>query len=223
MKDKQYNQRLTANKAAEGIKVIMENSQSLLSDAILLFENNRFERAFTLSILSIEESGKIAILRSILLEDNQKELNKLWKNFRTHSEKNWGLSFLNIPIDESTKLEDFKSLFENTNNQGQEFDNLKQLSIYTELFKNSNWHSPKNIISKSLARNTLNTTKLFVNDSLSAMTTEPELELWIKHLKPVWKGELTSMKQALKNCYKEAEQLGVLAGSRTADELIKFI
>jgi AbiV family abortive infection protein len=223
MKDKQYNQRLTPIKAAEGIKVIMENSLSLLSDAILLFENNRFERAFTLSILSIEESGKIPILRSILLEDNQKELNKLWKNFRTHTEKNWALFFLKIPVDESTKLEDFKALFDNTNNQGQEFENLKQLSIYTELFKNSNWHSPKNLISEKLAKNTLNTTKLFVNDNLSAMTTEPELELWIKHLKPVWKSDMNLMKDALKNCYKEAEQLGVLTGLRTVDELIKFI
>ena len=55
------------------------------------------------------------------------------------------------------------------------------------------------------------------------MSTEEELELWIKHLKPVWKKDMLSMKQALINCYHEAEKNGVLTGTASAKEMIEFL
>ena len=47
------------------------------------------------------------------------------------------------------------------------------------------------------------------------MTSEKELELWIKHLKPAWKQEMIKMKQALINCYNEAESLGLIEKGHT--------
>jgi AbiV family abortive infection protein len=222
MRGRQYNQRLTPKKAAEGIQTILHNARALLSDAQILFDNNKYERATALSILAIEEAGKVSIIRSILVENNQKELNKEWKRFRSHNEKNWGLAFQDHVDKATNTIEDFRPLFDN-NNQGQVFDQLKQLSIYTDLFKNGNWSSPDKVITKEIATSILSTAKLFIDKDEQAMTTEEELTLWVKHLKPVWKKDMLQMKQALINCYNEAEQTRVLAGSAGTKEMIEFL
>ena len=76
MKKTQYNQKLTPEKAAEGINAIISNAHSLIDDAELLYEHGRYERAAALSILAVEEAGKVSIIRSILMEDDQKNLTK---------------------------------------------------------------------------------------------------------------------------------------------------
>lgn len=222
MKERQYNQRLTPKKAAEGIKTIIDNARALFSDAQLLFDNNKYERATALAILAIEEAGKVSIIRAILVENNQKELNKEWKRFRSHAEKNWGLAFPDYVNAETNNIEEFRPIFEN-NDHGQIFDKLKQLAIYTDLFKNGNWSSPNKVITKEIATTILTSAKTFVDKGEQAMTTERELELWVKHLKPVWKKEMLKMKQALINCYNEAEELGILTGSTSTKEMIEFL
>jgi AbiV family abortive infection protein len=222
VKERQYNQRLTPKKAAEGIKTIMYNAKALLSDAQLLFDNDKYERATALAILAIEEAGKISIIRAILLEDNQKEFNKEWKRFRSHAEKNWGLSFHDYVDKEANNIENFRPIFED-NDHAQIFDQLKQLVIYTDLFKNGNWSSPDKVITKEIAASILTTAKTFAGKDEQAMTTENELELWTKHLKPVWKKDMLKMKQALIKCYNEAEELGLLTGSANTKEMIDFL
>ena len=222
MKQQQYNQRLTPKKAAEGINTITDNARALLSDAQLLYDNDKYERATALAILAIEEAGKVSIIRAILVEDNQKELNKQWKRFRSHNEKNWGLAFPDYVYRETNNVEDFRPLFDNSDH-GQVFDQLKQLSIYTDLFKNGNWSSPDKVITKEIATSILSTVKLFIDKDEQAMTTEDELKLWVKHLKPVWKKDMLKMKQALINCYNEAEESGVLSGSAGTKEMIDFL
>ena len=88
MKHRQYNQKLTLKKAAEGIKLAIENSKSLLADANLLYDNGRYERATAIAILAIEENGKGKIIREILMEDEQKKLRAKWQEYRTHTQKN---------------------------------------------------------------------------------------------------------------------------------------
>lgn len=57
----------------------------------------------------------------------------------------------------------------------------------------------------------------------SPMTSEEELTLWVKHLRPVWKGPMSKMKKALAACYVEAEAHGVLQGNHTAEEMLSFL
>jgi len=64
--------------------------------------------------------------------------------------------------------------------------------------------------------------KIMVKNEKSGMNSEKELELWIKHLKPVWKKEMIEMKQALINCYNEAESLGLLENGETK-KMIDFL
>jgi hypothetical protein len=55
------------------------------------------------------------------------------------------------------------------------------------------------------------------------MSSEAEFEIWLRHLKPVWKGPAYEMKQALAECYTEAEASGVLRGKHTASEMVRFL
>jgi AbiV family abortive infection protein len=68
IKNKQYRGELNAESAAKGMDFAFQNAISLLDDAVLLYNNNRYERAFSLSILAIEEVGKLSIIREIILE-----------------------------------------------------------------------------------------------------------------------------------------------------------
>lgn len=67
------------------------------------------------------------------------------------------------------------------------------------------------------------TAQSVVGTRVSAMQSAPELHLWVKHLKPVWRKDFFAMKQALISCYQEASDLGVLQGSQTVGEMVRFL
>jgi hypothetical protein len=48
------------------------------------------------------------------------------------------------------------------------------------------------------------------------------LEIWIKHLKPVWKKDGLLMKKAMIECYEECEDLGYVRKG-TAEEMKFFL
>ncbi|MFP8490009.1 AbiV family abortive infection protein [Gracilimonas sp. Q87] len=222
MKKSQYNQKLTPEKAAEGINAIKSNAHSLIDDAELLYKHGRYERATALSILAVEEAGKVSIIRSILMEDDQKELNKEWKRFRNHLDKNWGLAFFEAVQKGNNHFDELKYLLSDEKSK-KSFEYLKQLAFYTEYFKNKNWSTPDKIIDKDLATSILRSAKVFVGGKKSSVSTKEELELWVKHLKPVWKKNNTLMKQAVINFYKEAEENGILSSKANAIHAIDFL
>ena len=58
---------------------------------------------------------------------------------------------------------------------------------------------------------------------LKRAMTFHELEIWVRHMRPVWKGPMWEMSQALAACYAEAEQRGVLRGGHSAREMTRFL
>ena len=48
---------------SEVVRTVLENARRLLSDAELLFENERYRSATALAILSMEEAGKACVIR----------------------------------------------------------------------------------------------------------------------------------------------------------------
>lgn len=222
MRGNQYKYKLDPKTAAEGIKLANENAQSLLADAELLLENRRFERCVSLSILAIEEAGKPSIIRAILVTDESKELKKEWQNYRRHTEKNLAWIVPELIAKGAQQLEDLRPMVNPDSDHGQVLDNLKQLSFYTDIFSSRKWSIPKNVIDKDLAKSIFSIAKAMVTKNESAMTSEKELELWIKHLKPVWKHDMLKMKQALINCYNEAESLGLIEKGVTK-KMIEFL
>jgi AbiV family abortive infection protein len=221
MRDKQYNQYLTPEKAAEGINAANDNSKSLFADAILLFENGRYERATALAILAIEEAGKPTIIRSLLLESDPKAVKKEWQRYRRHTAKNLSWIMPSLVANGARKLFDFKPLFDPTSDHGQTLDTIKQLSFYTDAFTDCKWSKPVDVIDIELSESIILTAKVMCSDDKNILSKE-EMELWIKHLKPVWKKDNLQMKQALINFYYEAEQLRLYKGGSTK-QMIDFV
>lgn len=222
MRSHQYKSKLNTKLASDGIRLANENALALLKDAQLLFDNQRFERSVALSILSIEESGKPGIIRSILLTEDPTELKKEWQNYRRHTEKNAGWILPGLVLKGASKLEELKPLFDKHNDHNQTLDNLKQLSFYTDILSPKKWTSPKMVIDKELAESILKVAKLMSQKTQNGIDSEKGLELWIKHLKPVWKQDMFKMKEALINCYSEAEESGIIEKGKTK-EMINFL
>ena len=222
MKDRQYHQKLTPDKAAKGIKAAIENSKSLLADAELLYENKRYERAVALAILAIEEAGKPSIIRGIILEDDPKQLKEQWYNYRNHKEKNANWIVPELISNGAKHIEEMRKTVDKNSDHGQILENLKQLAFYTDAFSKCKWSSPKEVITSELAEIILKVAKTMVGGDDKHMATGVELELWVKHMKPTWKQETFKMKQALINFYQESEELGLIEKGMTK-KMIDFV
>lgn len=59
MKGRQFTQKLSVKLATEISNGAIENAKSLYEDAKLLYDNEKYARAISLAILSIEESGNV--------------------------------------------------------------------------------------------------------------------------------------------------------------------
>lgn len=107
----QYFGKLDSEKAAEGINLAIKNSQRLLKDAEILFEQESYSSSVALVILSIEESGKVPIIRRVLLEEDDKQRAKAWKSFRNHLQKNNQWILPDLVSKGSNTLDELKKMF----------------------------------------------------------------------------------------------------------------
>src|SRR4030042_1001384 len=123
----QYKSTLTATQIAEGMNAAAANATRLYEDAKLLFESSRSPSALSLSSLSIEESGKLSILRSLALARNQREVEDTWREYRTHTRKNMLWPFLDLVSGGARKLSDFRPLVVDGADHPSLMDNIKQL------------------------------------------------------------------------------------------------
>ncbi|WP_052483684.1 AbiV family abortive infection protein [Flavobacterium sp. MEB061] len=221
MRKQQFKQKLDLKKASEGIKTANKNAKSLLDDAVLLYDNNRFARATALAILSIEESGKPSILRSILLEDDLKEINNLWKSYRKHTDKNNMWIAPELILNGGTTIHDLEKIVDKNSDHPQTLDNLKQLCFYSDAFTNCKWSNPDNLLEKEDAKRFIDIANFSLNKD-ELFTDELSLSLWQKHLKPSWKTNLISMKKSLIECYNECEKLQLISSGKT-QEMINFL
>lgn len=216
-----YSGRLTPAQAAAGIEAAVINARSLLADAQLLFDSQRWSRAASLSILAIEEAGKVPLLRELLVLP-ESELKNAWRNYRSHTEKNVLGGFLDY-VEASPNIEDFRLLYDKENDHPRVLDAVKQLGFYSDCLGKCHWSLPAEVVNEELAKSLLITAKVLVPDGESAMQSAPELDLWVKHLRTVWGKEMALMKRALIDCYQEASDLGVLRGKQTAEEMVRFL
>lgn len=83
--------KIPKGKLLQGMNLALKNSRSLLKEAQLLAEHNFYSRACVLSVLSIEEAGKVVFLTMCFHKDkfdmSQKDMNKFWKFWSTHEAK----------------------------------------------------------------------------------------------------------------------------------------
>lgn len=202
MKGRQFTQKLSIKLATEISNGALENAKLLYEDAKLLYDNEKYARAISLAILSIEESGKPSIIRSILLEDDPKELSKLWKSYRRHQDKNSMWIIPELILNGAKKIDDLRKVVDKDSDHFQILDDLKQLCFYSDVFTKGKLSIPQNVATKEIAQSIVEIARINIKEVLF---TEESLEIWVKHLKPVWKREMHKMKLAVKNCYLELE------------------
>lgn len=201
----QFRDYLTPAQVAEGMNLALANATRLVADANLLFSHGRLPSAAALSILSIEESGKVSVLRQMVTAETPKELQGLWKNYRSHTKKNilWLLG--QLVQSGARRLDDFKPLVDQASEHPELLDQLKQLALYTDCFSGPKWSTPDQVDLASLTPYLLKMAEILARQR----NVEPdEIELWRTHLFPVRNAPMEQQKKAVAAWYSDLKRRG---------------
>lgn len=194
-----YKGPLSNTQIADGMNAALQNAARLAKDARLLIDAGRLPSAVSLAILSIEEAGKISILRSLAFAENEQDLKTEWRRYRSHTSKNLQWILPQLVATGARSLDDMRPLFDEDSDHPHLLDQLKQIGFYTDcLGSKAHWSLPEEVIDLDLAKMLVNTAEIL---SSGSETTEREIALWVEHLKPVWNRSDRQMKQALIDWY----------------------
>jgi AbiV family abortive infection protein len=178
-----YRGHLSPKQIAHGMNAAGRNAKRLLKDATLLIEAKRFPTACSLAILSIEESGKLSILRSIATAHSEKELRRGWTEYRDHRMKNAMWIIADLVTKGARALDDLKPIFDSESDHPAILDTVKQIGFYTDCNGQGHWSEPDSVVDERLAQNMLVIAEILMPKH---ETTEREVELWIAHVGPHW-------------------------------------
>lgn len=196
--------RLTPEEATEGMNAAIQNAKRLIDDAEILLGNQRYATAMTLSILAIEEAGKISILRGLLAAPDDK-ISSYWRDYRSHKAKNtaWILPEL-VRRGARTLL----GLREAANPDGDHtaiLDILKQIGYYTDFVGNRHWSKPEEVVDRHLAEAIFEIAKILAKDRKISVE---ENHLWIKHVGLTSENGMSP--DGLLGFFSEAEEAGLI-------------
>jgi AbiV family abortive infection protein len=214
-----YKGLLAPQAIADGINAANANAGRLATDAKRLLEAGSFPTAASLAILAIEEAGKVSILRQLALCKSDEDAVDAWKQYRSHTQKNYAWILPNLAAKGARKLEDLRPLFDEQSDHPYVLDMLKQLGFYTDcLGQTANWAQPSDVITKELAEFLVQTAGILARDKRCSVR---EIELWIEHVGPVWKQNMGWMQQAVINWYAAMQAEGLAADGK--NEMERFI
>jgi AbiV family abortive infection protein len=194
----QYTGRLSPARIADGMNLAIRNARRLVADARLLLTSGSPSSAAALAALSIEESGKVAILRGLSLARTDREVKSQWKDYRSHVRKNAHWIFPSLVIGGARQLEDFRSMFDRDADHPQILDQLKQLTVYTDCLGSGRWSEPAQVIDRAGAEPLVAVAEL-MSQSPKQEVTAREIELWMQHMGPAWGGPMDGMKRAFRD------------------------
>lgn len=197
---------LDAAKIAEGMNAALANARRLAADAHSMLLAERYPTAVALAVLSIEESGKVSILRELALASDVVEARHIWKRYRSHTAKNEMWIFPQLVADGRRHLDEFSAVVDPASDHPDVLDKLKQVSVYSDCYGKARWHLPERAFDPGPAAGLVQTAQLFCG---GGEITPREIELWIKHMKPVWKVSPAWQRKALANWYAEMQAEGL--------------
>lgn len=202
----QYKGMLSPAQAAAGMNAARRNAIRLASDARTLLEGGRLPTAVALAVLAVEEAGKISILRAVALARDEKEAGETWKEYRSHIKKNIAWILPQLVAKGAWTLEDLRPLVDDKADHPQVLDQIKQIAMYTDCLGDGRWSVPEEVIESPVAAALVSIAEIF---SSGAEVTVKEMELWVKHLAPVWKRDMRGMKTALTNWRRDMVEFGL--------------
>jgi len=214
----QYRSGLNPGQVAEGMNRALRNAARLADDADILYQQGRIPSAVALSILSIEESGKVSLLRQMALATDMKEVHTIWKAYRSHTKKNVLWIFGEMVRNGARNLDQLKPLVDPTSDHPDVLDQMKQLCIYTDCFNNAKWSSPDEVDVTGLAPYLLKMAQVLGRDKT---VTEEEVQLWRRHLLPVKDAPMEVQKQAVAAWFHEMSLRGL--SDATAESVENFL
>jgi AbiV family abortive infection protein len=178
---KQFRSFMTTDQVAAGMTCAKQNAKRLAKDAQLLFDAERYPSALSLAVLSLEESGKLIILREMATAKTEQEILELWKRYRRHTAKHTLTLMPERIAKGARRATEFKECVDDTAQDEKEtYDALKQLGFYTDCLGKAHWSIPAEVIDPNLA-------EMFVRfaattSSQERETTPREIELWVMHM-----------------------------------------
>ena len=203
----QYLGPLSPDRIAEGMNAAIDNAVRLVRDARILLEWDSYPSAASLAILSIEESGKVTVLRELALARDERERTDAWRGYRSHTRKNFMWLLPEMVAQGARKLRDFRELTDPSSDHPHVLDQIKQIGFYTDCLGASHWSVPHEVIDKPLASLLVDVASLLAT---KRHVTPKEVELWIIHMQPVWRSSLAWMEGALKNWYADMQAHGLV-------------
>lgn len=158
-----------------------------------------------MAVLSIEESGKVVILRRFLTstDDDRKSL---WREYRSHTSKNLNWILPDLVAKGARKLDDFLAIVDKDSDHPIVLDTLKQIGFYSDCLGKGHWSLPQEVVGEELAANLVQTAELLAPQRVISIR---ELELWVKHMGAVWGTTPAAMKSALVQWYAEMQREGL--------------
>ena len=215
----QYRGRLNPAQVAEGMNAATRNARRLAEDAATLLEAGRYASAAALAILSIEEAGKLPVLRSLAMADRDEQIGEEWRAYRSHTRKNVIWLLPQLVARGARKLDDFAGLFDKDASHPYVLDQVKQIAVYSDCLGDGHWSIPDLVIDKSLATGVVEVAQTLCP---TRETTNKEIELWIKHLRPVWMTDPSLMRNALEAWYAAMQEHGLIPdGSNRMEEFVR--
>lgn len=209
----QYTGTLSADQVAAGMNAALRNAKRLADDARLLLDNERFCSATALAILSIEESGKLSVLRMLATVDSVDEAKRCWREYRSHTKKNVMATFLDLFLMGARRLDQFAPLFDQASDHPHVVDQLKQIALYSDCLGDAHWSEPQEVIDQSLARSLVFSATVLAKEK---EVTACEIELWVKHVGPHLHGNRELAERGLETWYAEMQRHGLAPEGRNA-------
>lgn len=123
---------LTPAQITEGIAAAQANALRLLDDAKLLLEAGRYPSATALAILSMEERGKVIILKRLALVSDPADVKAAWREYRSHRAKNAGWIIPQLVGQGARTMQGLAAGVDADAEHTAILDALKQVSFYTD-------------------------------------------------------------------------------------------
>ncbi len=193
--NKQFRGLMSAQQIADGVNAALRNSRQLAEDARTLLVAGSHAAAASLAALSIEEEGKMSILRELALARDEGEAADAWRSFRNHSKKNTSWIIPLLAAQGARTFDDLRASTDPKSDHPAVLNRLKQRGFYTNYSEDSGWSEPKDAVDKKFAEFIVDWAERSAR-AQREVTTE-EMDLWIEYLGPVWRTDMDSMRQAL--------------------------
>lgn len=200
------------------MNVATANARRLAEDADILLASGRFPTAGSIACLSIEESGKVSILRQLATATSNVEVTEAWRSYRSHTRKNVQWLLPQLAMQGARKLDDLRPLFDEGSDHPYELDHLKQLGFYTDCLDKRRWSLPTEVIDEQLASMLVRTAKLLVS---KREVSSQEIDLWMLYVGSAPKSDINQMKQALVDWYTAMQEAGLRP--QGSNEMERFI